>query len=288
MWFRSSREGRAPGNRRRVYSRNPILRVSARASDKRRDRLHKAGAIVVLCAALGGAAWVAVLGAGAARERLFTRNAGFTIRTLKLTSTGRLGDAHLREYAHVAEGMNLFAVDIHRIRRDLESIPLIRSAVVRRELPSTLCIEVVERRPIARVWQGERTYSLAVDEEGHVVGPALRLETLPLITGCADRGLAPGSRLQDETALDALEAIALCDGTALGSAIGIAQADVSPREHIVLRLRQGEKVLVGREGLRGRLEKLAESLQRAAEMGRRIATIDLTVDRNVPVEFAEK
>jgi cell division protein FtsQ len=288
MWFRSSPDGRAAGNRRRVYSRNPILRVSARASEQRRDRLHKAGAIVVLCAALGGTGWAAVAGAELIRERLFTRNDYFTVRALKLSSTGRLGDAHLREYAHVAEGMNLFDLDIHRIRRELESVPLIKSAQIRRELPATLCVEVVERRPVARIAQGERRYSLAVDGEGVVVGPALRNDTLPMILNCSDRGLAPGGRIEDAAALDALQVLALCDGSALGRVIGITQIDVAPREHLVLTLRQGEKALVGRDGVKLRIEKLAESLQRASDMGRRIATIDLTVDRNIPVEFAEK
>lgn len=46
---------------------------------------------------------------------------------------------------------NLFALDLARIKRDLELAPAIQSAAVERVLPHTLKIRVTEREPVAQI-----------------------------------------------------------------------------------------------------------------------------------------
>ena len=51
----------------------------------------------------------------------------------------------LRRWAGVKPGENLFALDLARVKRDLEMVPLIDSVSVERVLPRTLRIRVTER-----------------------------------------------------------------------------------------------------------------------------------------------
>ena len=59
---------------------------------------------------------------------------------------------------------NLLSLDLDELRRSLELIPWIRSAVVRRVFPDKLIIEVVERVPIAFARVDHATF--LVDEQG--------------------------------------------------------------------------------------------------------------------------
>ena len=60
----------------------------------------------------------------------------------------------------------------------MQALPWVRHASVRRVLPDTLVVEIIERRPLA-LWQHDKKFAL-IDEEGHVilredVGPFSRL-----------------------------------------------------------------------------------------------------------------
>lgn len=284
MWFRKRKEP-ANVNRRRGASRDQLLMVSARNSDKGRDRAHKVGALVLLLVAAAGSVWAAVSGANLLGEWLFVRNDKFIIQRLDLQSTGRLQPSHLREYAKVEEGMNLFALNIDQVRQDLESVPLVRSAEVWRDLPDRLVVRVTERMALARMAEGAGGFPLAVDQDGYVLGPSAGRPSLPLISGVSERGLAPGSVVREATVVDALHALQLCDDSKLGAVIKIHTIDVRHPDYLDIRLTSGTRVLMGRDQLRFRLDKLAELLRTSAELGQDMVTADLTVDRNFPVEY---
>ncbi len=284
MWFRK-RKVESNQNRRRGSSRDQLLMVSARASDKGRDRVHKIGAIVLLLVAVAGSVWAAVSGAHRLGEWLFVHNDKFTIQHLDLQSTGRLQPSHLREYARVEEGLNLFALDIDQIRQDLESVPLVRSAEVWRDLPDRLMVRVTERTALARIAEGAGGFPLAVDEDGYVLGPSAGRAGLPLIGGLSERGLAPGSVVREGAVLDALQMLHLCDASKLGTIIKFHTIDVRQPDYLDVRLTSGARIQMGRDQLRMRLEKLADLLQTSAAMNQEIVTADLTVDRNFPVQY---
>lgn len=284
MWFRKRNE-EWNGNRRRGGPRDPLLMVNARGSDRGRDRAHKIGAIVVLLVAGAGSVWAAVSGAGLLGEWLFARNDHFTVRRVDVRSNGRLQPSHIREYGHVAEGMNLFGVSIDQVRRDLESVPLIRSAEVQRDLPDTLVVRVTERTALARIAEGAAGFPVAVDQDGYVLGPSLGRTDLVLISGLSEKGLAPGSVVRERAVLDALNVLEVCDTTKLGSVVRIASIDVRNPEYLDIRLASGARVQMGRDQLSFRLERLADIVRTSTELGQEVVTADLTVDRNFPVEY---
>jgi cell division protein FtsQ len=80
-------------------------------------------------------------------------------------------------------GTPILAVNPQRAKEQLESLPWVRSAVVERRLPDTLCVRLVERKPLA-LWQHGGKLEL-IDHEGGII-PVSRLDRfakLPLVVG---------------------------------------------------------------------------------------------------------
>ena len=271
-------------NQRQTPSRGRLLQVSARSSERGRGQVHKAGAVVLLLAAVGGLGWACVAGTEALGRLLFSENEYFTIRNLDVQSNGRLRPEHLREYGKVAEGQNLFAVNLAQVRANLESVPLIRSADIHRDLPDTLVIRVQERTALARLAEGAGGHPVLVDRDGYVLGLG-RQSTLPMVAGAKERGLGPGSVVQEKAVLDGLAVLDLCDTTRLGTVVKIQKIEVRNADALTLYLAGGEVIALGRDQLKARLEKLVDVLKTAQELGQAIKTADLTVLRNVPVVY---
>src|SRR5204862_4801699 len=78
-------------------------------------------------------------------------NASFAIERIEIQTDGIIPIEQIRAWANVRNGQNLLALDLARIKRDLELVPLVESAAVERILPRQLIIRVREREPIARV-----------------------------------------------------------------------------------------------------------------------------------------
>jgi cell division protein FtsQ len=66
-----------------------------------------------------------------------------------------------------APGTPILAMSPRRAKEQLETLPWIRSAVVERRLPDTLCVRLVERKPLA-LWQHGGKLEL-IDREGTVI-----------------------------------------------------------------------------------------------------------------------
>jgi cell division protein FtsQ len=283
MWYDDdSRRSRNTYNRRRqdVHS---ILQVTARLSDQRKERMHRLGGLLLLAGALAGALWVFMLGARFVGQKLFSENDYFTIAHLDIRSDGRLQPGHAREYAHVREGMNLFAVDLKNIREELESVPAVSVVRVARRLPDTLEIEISERVAVARLGEDVAGYPLAVDRQGFVLGPTSASPGLPSIVGVREKGLRPGVRVNDGGALFALEVLQLCESPSLSRFIRIRQLNVANPEYLDVHLVRGEQVRLSRTDMRAKLDKLCEIIKTSADSGRAIARVDMTVERNFPV-----
>lgn len=94
------------------------------------------------------------------------------------------------------EGRNLLLVSPWEVQAQVERLPQVTQAQVRRRLPNEVLIVVQERQPIVRWQVKEGTYAVAA--EGVVLGPAS--PDLPLLTirQVDDRPLASGDRVDRE------------------------------------------------------------------------------------------
>lgn len=275
------------GDRRRTGRRGgPVL--WARAGGRSDTVYRRVAAALALLAAIAGATWLLAQGLRQTGRAMFASNALFTLRKLDLVSDGRLSPDLIREYARVRSGQNLFDVDLRETRAALEAVPLVREAIVTRHLPDGLSIRVTERTPLARVTMPGTGLTLAVDREGHVLGPGSASPALPAIGGLSEPGLRPGARLSDPKAVEALALLDMCDRTRLCQYVPIRQVDVADPEQMLLTLANGDEAPMPRKDLEAKTRRLASILgtlksHRPSEAHR--ARIDLTSDANSSVTW---
>ncbi|UCG11509.1 MAG: FtsQ-type POTRA domain-containing protein [Deltaproteobacteria bacterium] len=101
------------------------------------------------------------------------------------------------EQAAIPSGVNILVLDLNVISRRLTNHPWVARAVIGREIPDRIRIEIEERRPMALV-RGHQFF--LVDAEGMIFADAApsQYSELPIISGIDPETLAPGRRLPQE------------------------------------------------------------------------------------------
>ncbi|MGD9782871.1 MAG: cell division protein FtsQ/DivIB [Kiritimatiellia bacterium] len=269
-----------PERRRKNRPRESVLKVAARSAERRRTLGRRIGGALVLLVGIPAVLAGLVFGGRAAWLGLFEENDFFRIRRIEVTTDGNLGAGHVREYAKVKEGMNLFAVSPQAVRESLLSVPVIAHAQVGRRLPDTLVIEVAERVAVARLGRPGSGSPLAVDAAGHVLGPSSVRPSLPAILGVRDNGLRPGDAVKDPMLQDALKVLVLCNQSELREAMSVETIDLANEEYLVVGLKTGERVLLSGPQWADKLVQLRAMLDVARDRGLGLAEYDMTVDQN--------
>ncbi len=144
MWFK-----RTPKNRR--LERGNVLDVKLRTKEVRAARLKLATTALGVSLGTIIALYLLWRGGGWALDQFVFKNDAFAVRDLNIQTDGSIPVGQLRQWAGVKPGDNLLALDLARIKRDIELAPMIESAAVERVLPHTLRVRVTEREPIARI-----------------------------------------------------------------------------------------------------------------------------------------
>jgi cell division protein FtsQ len=135
--------------------------------------------------ALIATAILAVLGGGLVLGyRFITTSERFAIDTIDVRGTSHLTAEDVRAELPAKLGDNVFKIDLDTVTRTLRKNPWIRTANARRVLPTTLVIDVTERRAVAIVQTSDGLY--LADETGHPFKPLDGVDeagTLPVLTG---------------------------------------------------------------------------------------------------------
>lgn len=290
--------------RNRRTGRPHVLDVKLRSDQVRRSRLRwgatglgallGAGFGLYLCWQLGG--W--------ALERFVYENPAFAIREVQVQTDGILSPEQLRRWAGVRPGQNLFALDLARVKRDLELVPLIEAVSVERVPPSILRLRVTEREPVAKLHvprpDGRGGFEVGVfwlDASGHVMlppdprqcaGALPPEETLPVLTGVGLQELQPGRRLESPQVQAALELIEAFAHSPMAGLVDLHRIDLSAPEVLVLTTGQGTEVTLSGQNLEQQLRRWREIYELGRRQGRAVAWLDLAVGNNVPVRWTEQ
>jgi cell division protein FtsQ len=109
----------------------------------------------------------------------------FFVNNIEITGTHKTQPEELQKYIREGQQNALFA-DLTRIKLGLENHPWIQSAVIWRELPSTIRVHITERQPKALALSGNL---YLVDGEGRVIDMFdhdSEYSSLPVITGITE------------------------------------------------------------------------------------------------------
>jgi cell division septal protein FtsQ len=237
-------------------------------------------------------------------NKLVYENQAFAIQEVQVQSNGVISADQLRRWANVKAGENLLALDLARVKRDLEMVPLIAAVSLERILPQTLRIRVTEREAVAQMnlprpkpGGGVEVAVYHVDAEGFVmlpVDPRQRTtplvqtdEALPILSGVNLNDLQPGRRITSAQTAAALNLISQFAFSPMAGLVDLRRIDVSEPEVLLVKTGQGSEVTLGLGDLERQLRRWREIHDLGQRMNRNVATIDLAVSNNVPVRWLE-
>jgi cell division septal protein FtsQ len=281
-----------------------VLDVKLRSDQVRKTRLRLVAlgggalcgtAVIVFGLWLGGA-WLL--------NRLVYQNQAFAIRAIEIQTDGVIAPEQLRSWANVRPGQNLLALDLARVKRDLQMSPALATVTVERILPKTLRIRVTEREPLLQVSvpksnaQGGLDATIFhLDENGVVMfplDPRQRTkpflqpdETLPLLSGLNLGDLKPGQPINSPAAQAALRLANEFAYSPMAGLVDLKRIDVSAPDVIVVTTAQGSEITFALENIDQQMRRWRQIHDLGQRTHRNVASIDLAVSNNVPVRWLE-
>ncbi len=285
--------------------RNVLLDVKLRADQVRATRMRwGAIALSVSFGTIFGLYLIWRTGEWAMNHFLY-ENKDFAVQQIDVQTDGVVAVDQLRRWADVKPGDNLLALDLSIVKRNLELIPLIKSAAVERVLPRTLRIRVTEREPLAQAYAPQprtdgRGYDMVVyqvDEEGAVMAPlSLRQratplaqagEQLPTLAGIDPINLAPGKKLDSPQVLAALALIAAFEHSPMVGLADLRRIDVSSPGVLVATTGQGSEVTFALDDFDKQLRRWRAFYDKCLAQNVGIGALDLAVPSNIPARLID-
>ena len=271
---------------------------------------------------------VVVLGWNGTRALLNTfifENDAFALNQFDLETNGHLPKQMAMRWSGVKLGENIFSIDLTRVRRNLETFPLVRLAQVERVIPNRLRVRLREHVPILKAYslsydsQAQRIVAkpFLVDRHGYVFSPGLEgpllerqgfWQRLPELTGATRLNLISGRVSPRAQVHFAIQTILAFERSALTEELKIRSIDPIGTEFLMLNASGRQQVRVGRSYLDKRnmkqqmtltraerdsrfldkqFRRWALTLQRHREINRNLLFADLSVKDNVPYRWAQ-
>lgn len=298
-WF-----SKKPKNRRGPKERQ-VLDVKLSADRVRKGRVRAISLLVFLAFATVSGFYLVWYAGDWALNRLVYENKNFAIQEIEVQTDGVISPNQIRLWAGVRRGENMLALDLARVKRDLEMVSLIKSVAVERVLPATLRLRVTEREPMAQILVAHTgtdglldVSTLHVDEQGVVMtllDPRQRAvvlpdtnDILPTITGIGPNEAAPGRPLTNSTQiLAALKLISTFDESQMSAITDIKQVDVGSPGVLVMTTSQGNEITFSTQDMPRQFRRWHEIYLEGQRSSKAIATLDLAVPNYIPAHWAD-
>lgn len=290
------------GQNRKVTStrqrrRQHLMEVKVRRETARRQNSRRVfGFLFRLCfftLLIGGAYY----GVREALSRFLFENPEYNVREIDVVVAGDMTRSDILQAAQIKEGGNIFAVDLGGISRRIEALSQVEDVEVERILPDKISIHVEERRPVA--WAApigaeaspfNDPRSVMVDPRGYSLPRSSKpgYANLPVIWVRPEiLDIALGARIDLEEVQLAIGLLGKVQTAPIGTRFMIQEIDLSKEFCLIARDRSKMSVMFGFDQIDEQLKKLAVMLEHFEAMHARPASINLLVQRNTPVIFAE-
>jgi cell division protein FtsQ len=233
-------------------------------------------------------------GAKRALNAWFFENPDYAVRNIEVTTDGKLTRDAILKTANIAEGANIFEVNLLQVQEQLRSLPQVEESRVQRVLPNKLVISIQERRPVAWiVASGNGSLppvfetAFLVDRRGILLKPkasAPEYAGLPVILGVETSSLVAGQALDKEEVKAALELLRDA-AEILQTRLQIQSIDVSREYCLVVTDKQRSVITFGTDDLVLQIKRLERLMDYCEKNSRELQTVNLMVQRNIPVTF---
>ena len=287
----NSRNKRVSNSRQRKQQH--LLDVKLRECKERSRRVRTiAGGIfkMIIFGSIIAGGW---LGGKEALRRFLWENPDYFvhIEDVRVHTNGTLTREQAITASSIVESQNLFRVDLAGVRAAIEKLPQVETAEVQRLLPNHIAISITERRPVAWVREKGDTSpaatenSLLIDARGNVMRSRTILPEyyhFPTISGVPDGNLAPGQRVNTFEMQSALELVRL---NADSTRFQVRNIDLAKGYCLLVTDQRRAHITFGLDHLDTQLTRLNRLLDVIEPTHKEIQTVNLFVERNVPVTF---
>jgi hypothetical protein len=156
---------------------------------------------------------------------------------------------------------------------------------------------VVERKPVAWITGDKQISDPFVSDAAFLVdarGVLMREKKLlpeylglPLISGCSSESLEAGKVVESLEAKTALELLRLSTRSFMQTRFQIREIDVSKSYCLLVTDKNHARVTLGLNDLEAQLQRLEQFLVYCDDSKQELETVNLLVQRNIPVTFAK-
>jgi cell division protein FtsQ len=270
------------------------VKVRSRSATQHRNRrilvfVSKLVLVIALCFGL-------YLGGREGARHFFFDNPDYRLSTIEVQTDGTLPREQILKTADLREGENIFRVNLARVHDTLQQLPQVDDVQVVRKLPAEIDIKVIERRPVAWITTEKQISdpfasdaAFLVDARGVLMKEKKLLPEylgLPLISGCTSESLVAGKIVESFEAKAALELLRLSTRSFMQTRFQIREIDVSKGYCLLVTDKTHTRVTFGFDNLDAQLQRLEKFLVYSDDSKQELATVNLLVQRNIPVTFA--
>jgi cell division septal protein FtsQ len=289
------RNQRVSNTRQRRQQHLLDVKVRSRSATQHRNRrvlvvLSKTALALAVCLGL-------YVGGRLAVKRFFFDNPDYRLTTIDVQTDGSLQREQILRAADLQEGENIFRVNLSDVHDRLQQLAQVDEVQVVRKLPAEIDIRLVERRPIAWITSDKdmadpfsSEVAFLVDARGVLMKEKKLLPEylgLPLISGCTSDSLEPGKVVESYEAKAALELLRLSTRSFMQTRFQIRQIDLSKGYCLSVTDKNRTRVTFGFENLDAQLQRLEQFLVYCDDSKQELATVNLLVQRNIPVTFGK-
>jgi cell division septal protein FtsQ len=278
---------------RRQRKQQHLLDVKVRSSAANRNRVRIVLAfisvVLLIATAIGGI----VYGSREALRRFFWQNPDYNLAEVSVHTDGPLSRDQVLQATHIHEGVNIFTINLSAARKGLMSLPQVERAEIERILPNRISIDISERKPVAWV-TGRDDDNPSADPGAYLIdhnGILMRVKTqvpeyyhLPVICGVAVENYEEGDTVDLDEVKSALELIHLIGENP--ARYQIRSIDVSRGYCLMVTDERHATITFPLDNLQAELNRLSVLYASVDADKREIQTVNLLVQRNVPVTFA--
>ena len=213
-------------------------------------------------------------------------NPDYMLSEIRYSTDGTLTRADVVGVSGLAEGMNIFLVDLATARDAINALPQVDRVEVQRQFPSRVTIKISERKPIA--WVTKRAdddpstspTAFLIDARSIAMKPRGMLHQyihLPIISGFPVENLADGHRAANYEIQAALELVRL---NAENTKWQIKNIDVSSGYCLNVTDNRRIRITFNIDRLDQQLDSLNHLFDRIGEKQKELQTVNLFGQRN--------
>ncbi len=267
---------------------------SQKATQHRNRRVLVIVSKVILALAIGTGIYV---GVQVGIRRFVFDNPDYQLTKIEVRSDGTLQRDQVITAAGLVEGENIFQINLAQTHDLLQQLPQVDDVQIVRKLPNEIDVQITERKPIAWITSDKELADVFASESAFLVdarGVLMKEKKLvpeylglPLITGCASEPLEAGKAIESFEAKAALDLLRLSTRSFMQTRFQVREIDVSKGYCLIVTDKNHTRVTFSFENIEGQLQRLEQFLVWSDDSKRELSTVNLLVQRNIPVTFTQ-